>query len=117
MPQNISFIYNVGFLLLVTVLLLIVSGLLSVIIFFPNLYSFNYLLLSSQNSFFYIILRVTHNTLASVLFIFLFTHMIKASFFSSFQNNLTFLTGILIFFIFCLVAFLGYVLPMGQMSY
>lgn len=63
-------------------------------------------------------LRYFHSSGASFVFIFLFTHLGRGIFYGSyFYNSNTWLSGILILFLLIIIAFLGYVLPFGQMSF
>lgn len=79
--------------------------------------SFYNLILHSFNSFFYFLLRVLHNTLANLFFLFMFFHIFRSWFFTSSNNYLVLITGIGMFLLSCGIAFFGYCLPMGQMSY
>merc|ERR1711883_53475 len=55
---------------------------------------------------------------ASFVFLFLFLHLARAIFYGSyFYNPNTWFSGILILFFLMAIAFMGYVLPFGQMSF
>merc|ERR1712182_188715 len=63
-------------------------------------------------------LRYLHSSGASFVFLFLFLHLGRAIFYGSYlYNSNTWLTGILILLFLMAIAFLGYVLPFGQMSF
>ena len=63
-------------------------------------------------------LRYLHSSGASFVFLFLFLHLGRAiSYGSYFYNPNTWFSGILLFFFLMAIAFLGYVLPFGQMSF
>jgi quinol-cytochrome oxidoreductase complex cytochrome b subunit len=63
-------------------------------------------------------LRYLHSSGASFVFLFLFLHLGRAiSYGSYFYNPNTWFSGILLFFFLMATAFLGYVLPFGQMSF
>jgi len=63
-------------------------------------------------------LRYLHSSAASFLFLFLFLHLVRAIFYGSyFINPNTWFTGILLYFFLMAIAFMGYVLPFGQMSF
>ena len=79
--------------------------------------SFRNLIFASLNIFFFSSLRCTHNTLANLFFLFMFFHIFKSFFYSSSQVYKTFIVGVVVFIVSCGIAFLGYCLPMGQMSY
>merc|ERR1712207_22122 len=62
-------------------------------------------------------LRYLHSTGASFVFLFLFLHLGRAiSHGSYFYSSSTWFSGILLFFFLMATAFMGYVLPFGQMS-
>jgi ubiquinol-cytochrome c reductase cytochrome b subunit len=66
------------------------------------------------------LLRYMHSNGASFIFILLYVHIAKALFFRSYIPGLSrillFSTGIIIFLLMMGTAFIGYVLPWGQMS-
>merc|ERR1711904_765698 len=63
-------------------------------------------------------LRYFHSSGASFVFLFLFLHLGRALVYGSyFYNPNTFLSGILLLFFLMGTAFMGYVLPFGQMSF
>merc|ERR1712166_1167399 len=59
-----------------------------------------------------------HSSGASFVFLFLFLHLGRAMFYGSyFYNPNTWFSGIVIFLFLMAIAFMGYVLPFGQMSF
>merc|ERR1712190_265716 len=63
-------------------------------------------------------LRYFHSSGASFVFLFLFLHLARAIFYGSyFYNPSTWFSGILLLFFLMAIAFMGYVLPFGQMSF
>merc|ERR1712157_24539 len=63
-------------------------------------------------------LRYLHSSTASFVFLFLFLHVVRAIFYGSyFYNPKTWFSGILLFLLLMAIAFMGYVLPFGQMSF
>ena len=63
-------------------------------------------------------LRYLHSSGASFVFLFLFLHLGRAiSYGSYFYNPNTWFSGIILFFFLMATAFMGYVLPFGQMSF
>jgi len=61
--------------------------------------------------------RLLHANGASLFFIAIFTHMGRGIYFKSYVIKRTWSTGLIIFLVSILTAFLGYVLPWGQMSF
>ncbi len=63
-------------------------------------------------------MRYFHSSGASFVFIFLFLHLGRALVYGSyFYNSNTWFSGIILVFLSMAIAFLGYVLPFGQMSF
>jgi len=63
-------------------------------------------------------LRFLHSSGASFVFLFVFLHIGRSLFYGSFfYNPNTWFSGILILLLLMGIAFLGYVLPFGQMSF
>jgi len=108
-----------GFLLLVAILLQIVTGIFLALHYTSDLNS------AYSSVFFFIreiyygwCLRYLHSSGASFVFLFLFLHLGRAMFYGSyFYNTNTWFSGILLLFILMAIAFMGYVLPWGQMSF
>ena len=118
LPLNINFSFNYGVIIMIIYVGLLITGFFST--FFYNNYlpvSFEKLIFASLNVFFFSLLRSCHNTLANLFFLFMFFHIFKSFFYSSSQVFYTFIIGVIIFLVSCGIAFFGYCLPMGQMSY
>merc|ERR1712050_639876 len=118
-PLQINFFWNLGFLLGVAIMLQIITG-----IFLALHYTSD--LLSAYFSLFFLIrevyygscLRYLHSSGASFVFLFLFLHLGRAIFYGSyFYNPNTWFSGIILLFFLMATAFMGYVLPFGQMSF
>merc|ERR1711904_495834 len=118
-PLQINFFWNLGFLLGVAIMLQIVTG-----IFLSLYYTSD--INSAYFSVFFLIrevyygwcLRFFHSSGASFVFFFLVLHLGRALFYGSyfFLSN-TWFSGILLLFLLMAIAFMGYVLPFGQMSF
>ena len=61
--------------------------------------------------------RIAHANGARFFFICLYTHVLRGVYYGSFNFKLTWIRGVLIILILQATAFLGYVLPWGQMSF
>merc|ERR1711865_538484 len=110
---------NLGFLLAVAIILQIVTG-----IFLSLHYTSD--LSSAYFSIFFLIrevyygwsLRYLQSSGASFVFLFQFLHLGRAIFYGSyFYNPNSWFSGILLLFLLMAIAFMGYVLPFGQMSF
>jgi len=63
------------------------------------------------------LLRAIHGNMASFVFMVLFIHFFRGLFYTSFYLKLPWFTGWIIIVLTIIAAFLGYVLPWGQMSF
>merc|ERR1712190_611878 len=118
-PLQINFFWNLGFLLGIAIILQIITG-----IFLALHYSSD--LNSAYFSLFFLIrevyygwcLRYLHSSGASFVFLFLFLHLGRAMFYGSYFYFVnTWFSGILLLFFLMGIAFMGYGLPFGQMSF
>nr|CUS25280.1 cytochrome b [Vallicula multiformis] len=117
MPTNLNYSFNFGILLIFVWLIQILSGVF--LVFYFNLssnifFSLNFLF---NDVFFGNFLRYLHCIGANLFFIIIFLHIFKSYFYSNFRVRFVSLSGSIIFFLLCGIAFLGYVLPWGQMSF
>eukprot|EP00415_Alexandrium_ostenfeldii_P004563 UN4563 len=111
--------WNLGFLLGITIILQIITGIFLALHYTSDLNS-------AYSSLFFLIreiyygwcLRLLHSSGASFVFLFLFLHLGRAiSYASYFYNPNTWFSGILLGIFLMAIAFMGYVLPFGQMSF
>merc|ERR1711953_1428212 len=118
-PLQINFFWNLGFLLGIAIILQIVSGIFLALHYTSDLNS-------AYSSVFFLIrevyygwcLRYLHSSGASFVFFFLLIHLGRAMFYGSyFYNPNTWFSGIVLLFFLMAIAFMGYVLPFGQMSF
>lgn len=117
-PTNINFLWNYGFLLGISYFIQILTGLILATRYVPNTAaafdSVQHILREVNAGWLY---RYLHSTGASIVFLVMFIHILRAMTGSYIYLPLGWLTGLILFYITIIVAFLGYVLPWGQMSY
>lgn len=117
-PSNIRLIWNFGSLLGLSILIQVISGFFISIHYNSEIVlSFNsYILLSKiiNNG---IIIQIIHGHVSSVIFIFIYIHIFKSLLNKSFNKKLLWIRGNIILLITIGSAFLGYVLPWGQISF
>merc|ERR1712117_959826 len=118
-PLQINFFWNFGFLLGIAIVLQIITGIFLALHYTSDLNSAYFSLFFFIREIFYgWCLRYLHSSGASFVFLFLFLHLGRAiSYGSYFYNPNTWFSGILLFFFLMTTAFMGYVLPFGQMSF
>nr|ARH55241.1 cytochrome b [Trigonopterus sp. 1 AH-2016] len=117
-PSNISNLWNFGSLLGLCLIIQISTGLFLSMHYCPNMdLAFNSVAHISRNVNFGWLLRSLHANGASCFFICLYIHIGRGLYFSSYNLTETWMSGITIFFLVMATAFMGYVLPWGQMSF
>merc|ERR1711972_373960 len=118
-PQNINFLWNQGFLVAVAMLLQILTGILLGLHYTPDIsYAYVSVMNILREVSFGWSFRYTHSSGASFLFINIFIHLGRALYYGSyFYNQNTWFSGIFLFLFLMVTAFMGYVLPWGQMSF
>nr|QUT13289.1 cytochrome b [Octodonta nipae] len=117
-PSNISAMWNFGSLLGLCLLIQILTGLFLAMHYCPNTdLAFNSITHICRNVNYGWLLRTLHANGASMFFICLYFHISRGIYYSSYFLKETWLIGITILFTLMGTAFLGYVLPWGQMSF
>lgn len=116
-PPNITYFWNFGSLLGVTLTLQILSGLLLATRYVRGELAFDSVVSIIQDVEYGWLFRLLHSTGASFFFLFLYLHIGRGLYFGSYKYAEVWNIGVAIYFILIGVAFLGYVLPWGQMSY
>jgi ubiquinol-cytochrome c reductase cytochrome b subunit len=119
-PKNFNFFYYFGALALLVLVNQIVTGIFLTMHFKPTaaeaFASVEYIMRDVPGGD---IIRYMHSTGASLFFITVYFHMFRGLIYGSYQKprELVWLLGVLIFLVMMAEAFMGYVLPWGQMSY
>merc|ERR1712113_467752 len=118
-PLQINFFWNFGFLLGVAIILQIITGILLSLHYTSDIngayFSIFFII---REVFFGWSLRYLHSSGASFVFLFLFLHIGRGMFYGSyFYNPNTWFSGIVLLLFLMAIAFMGYVLPFGQMSF
>nr|QXG82670.1 cytochrome b [Curculionidae sp. BMNH 1042554] len=117
-PTNISSMWNFGSLLGLCLLIQIITGLFLAMHYCPNIdLAFNSVAHICRDVNYGWLIRTTHANGASFFFICLYTHIGRGLYYSSYNMTETWMIGVTIFFMTMATAFLGYVLPWGQMSF
>jgi len=118
-PLQINSFWNLGFLLGITIILQIITGIFLGLHYTSDLHSaYSCVFFFIREIYYGWCLRYLHSSGASFVFLFLFLHLGRAiSYGSYFYNPNTWFSGILLFLFLMTTAFLGYVLPFGQMSF
>jgi len=117
-PANLSVNWNYGSLLGLILVIQLVTGIVLATRFSGHSdLSFESVILIYQDSNYGWLLRLVHSTGASFFFIFLYLHIGRGIYYGSYIFPEVWNIGVLIYLILIGTAFLGYVLPWGQISY
>ena len=119
-PKNMNFWYVFGFLATIVLVNQIVTGIWLTMNFVPSsegaFASVEYIMREIDYGW---IIRYMHSTGASAFFIVVYLHMFRGMIYGSYQKprELLWVFGMFIYLALMAEAFMGYVLPWGQMSY
>jgi ubiquinol-cytochrome c reductase cytochrome b subunit len=117
-PANLSVNWNYGSLLGLILVIQLISGIILAIRFSGHAdISFDSVILIYQDSNYGWLIRLIHSTGASFFFLFLYLHIGRGLYYGSYVYAELWNIGTLIYLILMGTAFLGYVLPWGQISY
>nr|AXS64842.1 cytochrome b [Staphylinoidea sp. 12 KM-2017] len=117
-PSNISSWWNFGSLLGLCLTIQIITGLFLSMHYTANVeLAFNSVTHICRDVNFGWFMRTTHANGASFFFICLYAHVGRGMYYGSYILTMTWTIGVIILFITMATAFLGYVLPWGQMSF
>src|SRR3954462_15230529 len=119
-PANISYLWNFGSLLGVCLIIQILTGAFLAMHYTPNVdLAFNsveHIMRDVNNGW---LIRYTHANGASFFFIVVYIHIFRGLYYGSYLNprEILWCSGVIIFILMMATAFMGYVLPWGQMSF
>jgi ubiquinol-cytochrome c reductase cytochrome b subunit len=119
-PNNLSYNWSFGSLAGFALLIQIFSGIFLAMHYTPHTSlafdSVEHIMRDVPHGW---LLRYLHSTGASLFFMVAYFHMFRGLYFGSYMRPRGFIwcTGVIIFLIMIITAFLGYVLPWGQMSF
>nr|YP_010535634.1 cytochrome b [Alectorobius peropteryx]UYB78507.1 cytochrome b [Alectorobius peropteryx]UYB78520.1 cytochrome b [Alectorobius peropteryx] len=117
-PSNISYMWNFGSLLSFTLIIQILTGIFLAIHFTSDInLAFSSVSHVTRNVHFGWLIRIIHANMVSLFFLCLYTHIGRGIYYSSFSMLGPWTSGTSIILTLMMTAFLGYVLPWGQMSF
>ena len=118
-PANISYLWNFGSLLAICLIIQIVTGVTLAMHYTPSVAeafnSVEHIMRDVNNGW---LIRYLHANTASAFFFLVYLHIGRGLYYGSYKSprTLTWIIGTIILIIMMATAFLGYVLPYGQMS-
>nr|YP_010890507.1 cytochrome b [Colpocephalum eucarenum]WIM51513.1 cytochrome b [Colpocephalum eucarenum] len=117
-PSSISYMWNFGSLLGIFLGVQIISGLMLSMHYSSSIdLAFDSVTRANDDVYWGWTLRYIHANGATFFFLFIYMHIARGLYYMSFSYTMVWLVGIVMFLVFMGVAFMGYVLPWGQMSY
>jgi ubiquinol-cytochrome c reductase cytochrome b subunit len=119
-PKNLSYFWSFGSLAGIALMIQIVTGIFLAMHYTPHAdHAFDSVEHIMRNVNFGWLIRYTHAVGASMFFVVVYAHIARGLFFGSYKQprEIIWFLGIIIFLCMMATAFMGYVLPWGQMSF
>lgn len=119
-PINLSYFWSFGSLAGICLVIQIISGILLAMHYTPHVdyafFSIEHIMRDVNNGW---IIRYIHANGASMFFILIYIHIYRGLYYGSYQypRQRLWISGIILFILMMATAFMGYVLPWGQMSF
>lgn len=118
-PKNLNFLWNSGSLAGITLMIMIISGIVLAMHYSPDPeLAFESVERIMRDVNYGWLIRYIHMNGASFFFILVYLHMFRGMYYGSYKSprELLWIIGVLLFLMMMATAFMGYVLPWGQMS-
>ena len=116
-PSNLNYFWGFGSLLGILLVIQIISGILLAVHYTADIkdafYSVEFIMRNVEGGWF---VRYMHSSGASLLFITLYSHMLRSIYYRTFRNTATWFTGLVLFLLMMATSFLGYTTVWGSMS-
>ncbi|WP_306253801.1 cytochrome b N-terminal domain-containing protein [Parvularcula sp. IMCC14364] len=119
-PKNLNYWYTFGGILTVCLMIQIVTGIILTMHYTPHVdYAFASVEHIMRDVNYGHIMRYAHANGASMFFIAVYLHMFRGLYYGSYKEprEVLWIIGVIIFVLMMATAFMGYVLPWGQMSF
>jgi ubiquinol-cytochrome c reductase cytochrome b subunit len=119
-PKNLSYLWNFGSLAGVTLVIMILTGLFLAMHYKPDAkLAFESVEKIMRDVNYGWLLRYIHMNGASMFFLIVYIHIFRGLYYGSYKapRELLWMLGVVIYLLMMATAFMGYVLPWGQMSF
>ena len=120
MPKNLNYFWSFGAMAMITLVTMIVTGIILSMQYTANTeLAFNSVEKIMRDVNYGWLLRYVHMNGASMFFIVVYIHIFRGLYYGSYKNprELVWILGVVILVLLMGTAFMGYVLPWGQMSF
>jgi ubiquinol-cytochrome c reductase cytochrome b subunit len=119
-PRNFNYFWNFGALAMVNLMIMIATGVFLAMHYTPHTaHAFDSVERIMRDVNYGWLIRYVHMNGASMFFIVVFIHIWRGMYYGSYKapRELLWMLGVVIFLLMMATAFMGYVLPWGQMSF
>ncbi|MBN8828393.1 MAG: cytochrome b N-terminal domain-containing protein [Sphingobacteriia bacterium] len=119
-PKNLSYFWSFGSLAGIALVIQIITGIILAMHYTPHVqHAFDSVENIMRNVNYGWLIRYTHAVGASMFFVVVYCHIARGLYYGSYKSprELVWFIGIIIFLVMMATAFMGYVLPWGQMSF
>ncbi|MEC7735201.1 MAG: cytochrome b/b6 [Pseudomonadota bacterium] len=119
-PKNLNYFWTFGFILTMCLVTQIITGVILAMHYAPTaLNAFDSIEHIMRNVNYGWLIRYMHSNGASMFFLAVFIHMFRGLYYGSYKEprEVIWILGCVIYFLMIMTAFMGYVLPWGQMSF
>ncbi|MDW8315292.1 MAG: cytochrome b/b6 [Rhodovarius sp.] len=119
-PRNFNYFWNFGALAMINLLIMIATGVFLAMHYTPHTaYAFDSVERIMRDVNYGWLIRYVHMNGASMFFIVVYIHIFRGLYYGSYKapRELLWMLGVVIFLLMMATAFMGYVLPWGQMSF
>ena len=119
-PKNLNYWYTFGGILAICLVVQIITGIVLAMHYTPHVdYAFDSVEHIMRDVNYGWLLRYVHANGASMFFLAVYIHMFRGLYYGSYKEprEVLWILGVVIFLLMMATAFMGYVLPWGQMSY
>jgi ubiquinol-cytochrome c reductase cytochrome b subunit len=119
-PKNFNYFWNFGALATINLLVMIATGIFLAMNYDPNVnHAFDSVERIMRDVNYGWLLRYVHANGASMFFMVIYIHIFRGMYYGSYKSprEILWISGVILFLLLMATAFMGYVLPWGQMSY
>lgn len=119
-PKNLNYAWNFGSLAGIMLMIMIITGIFLAMNYVPNVaMAFDSVERIMREVDYGWLIRYLHMNGASLFFIVVYVHIFRGLYYGSYKapRELLWILGVVIFLLMMATAFMGYVLPWGQMSF
>ena len=120
MPKNLNYLWNFGALASIALVVMILTGIMLAMFYTPHVdYAFDSVERIMRDVNYGWLIRYIHMNGGAMFFLVVYIHMFRGLYYGSYRKprELLWIFGVVILLMMMATAFMGYVLPWGQMSF